>query len=353
MILGISPAGGDGKPLALTMGEPSGVGGEITLKAWLRREEGLPAFFVIDDPERLEKLAASLGFRAPVKAISAPQETAAVFPESLPVLPLAGSVQATTGEPDPANAAAVLSSIEAAVGLVRSSHALALVTNPIQKQSLYEAGFAFPGHTEFLESLAGDKSTAVMMLACPELRVVPLSIHVSLAEAVGALNAKDIIHKAVITADALKNDFGAAAPRLAVAGLNPHAGEGGAMGAEEQTIIAPAVKELRRMGVDAFGPEPPDTMFDARARKNYDAALCMYHDQALIPIKTIAFDHAVNVTLGLPFVRTSPDHGTALDIAGTGKAGETSLMAALKMAAQMAGRRGACQKILDKNRSIH
>lgn len=333
--------GGGKSPLALTMGEPSGIGGEIAIKAWRRRSEGIPPFFIIDDPERLAALAASLGLEAPIKIISAPLEAAAVFSERLPTLPLKQSVKALPGKPDAANAAAVISSIEIAVNLVRGNHAAGLVTNPIQKQILYESGFAFPGHTEFLENLAGGGSCAVMMLACKELRVVLVSVHVSLAKAITSLTAKSIVNKAVIADAALKNDFGVAKPRLAVAGLNPHAGEGGAMGMEEKTIIAPAIAELRRIGVDAFGPMPPDTLFDVRARQNYDAVICMYHDQALIPIKTIAFDHAVNVTLGLPFVRTSPDHGVALDIAGLGEASETSLMAALEMADQMASRRRA------------
>lgn len=335
----ISPDGG-GKPLALTMGEPAGVGGEITLKAWLRRNgEGIPPFFIIDDKERLEGLAEKLGLKVTVAVIDNPGEAMAVFPSKLPVLSRLPAVKARPGELSLKNAAAVLSSIETAVALVRSGDALAVVTNPIHKQCLYEAGFSFPGHTEFLADLAGISTPPVMMLACPELRVVPVTIHVSLKEAVKSLTTEAIVTMAVIVEAALRLDFSIAEPRLAVAGLNPHAGEGGAMGDEEREIIGPAVAELRRLGVKVFGPEPPDTLFDARARRTYDAVICMYHDQALIPIKTIAFDHAVNVTLGLPFVRTSPDHGTALNIAGSGKADETSLIAALKLAADMARHR--------------
>jgi len=215
----------------------------------------------------------------------------------------------------------------------------AVVTSPIHKKCLYDAGFTWPGHTEFLAALAGNAIRPVMMLACSELRVVPVTIHVALEEAVHTLTTDDIVAIAEITAHALRRDFGIAAPRLAVAGLNPHAGEEGSMGSQEATIIAPAISALRARGIDAFGPMPPDTMFHARARAGYDAAICMYHDQALIPIKTIDFDGGVNVTLGLPFVRTSPDHGTALAIAGRGEANPRSLMAAMAMAWDVAARR--------------
>ncbi len=335
-----TPAGGE-KPLALTMGEPAGVGGEIALKAWLRRDEGLPRFFAVDDPARLGRLAERLDLAVPIAPIDTPERAAAVFSSGLPVLPQPLAVEAVPGHPDPANAQAVRAAVESAVALVRSGNAAAVVTNPIHKQCLYEAGFPFPGHTEFLASLAGGDAAAVMMLACVELRAVPVTGHTSLRDALGALNTEDIVAAAAITEAALSRDFGIARPRLAVAGLNPHAGEGGGMGSEEADIIAPAVAALRERGIDAFGPVPPDTLFSARARKGYDAAICMYHDQALIPVKAIDFDGAVNVTLGLPFVRTSPDHGTALDIAGSGTASEASLVAALRMAAEMARRRAA------------
>jgi 4-hydroxythreonine-4-phosphate dehydrogenase len=233
----------------------------------------------------------------------------------------------------------VINSIERAVALTLRGEASAMVTNPIQKKVLYEAGFIHPGHTEFLAALAGLKTPPVMMLAGADLRVVPVTVHLALGEAVKALSCEAIVHHGRVTATALRRDFGIAKPRLAVAGLNPHAGEGGALGSEEGAVIAPAVEQLVVEGIMAFGPEPADTLFHAAARKRYDAALCMYHDQASIPLKTIDFDDGVNITLGLPFVRTSPDHGGALDIAGQGIARETSLLAALRMAWQMAGMR--------------
>ena len=338
------PTGGPGsppvvRPLALTMGEPAGIGGEIALKAWLRRGEGVPAFFVIDDAERLAALARRLGWTVPVRAIAAPGEATAVFPAALPVLPIKLVQPPRPGKPDPANAPAVTGAIEIAVRLAMAGDAAAVVTNPIHKATLYQAGFDYPGHTEFLAALAGVATPPVMMLAADELKVVPVTIHQRLKDALTSLTTAAIVAAGEITAAALRTDFGVARPRLAVAGVNPHAGESGALGSEEVDIVAPAVKVLRKAGIVAFGPVAPDTLFSPEARKSYDAALCMYHDQALIPIKALAFDRAVNVTLGLPFVRTSPDHGTAFDIAGTGKASETSLMAALALAAAMARRR--------------
>ncbi|HSV28815.1 MAG TPA: 4-hydroxythreonine-4-phosphate dehydrogenase PdxA [Candidatus Omnitrophota bacterium] len=327
--------------VALTMGEPAGIGGDITLKAWLRRAEGLPVFFAIDDPGRLRRLAARLGLDVPVTEIAAPSEAEAVFAAALPVLPQPLAVAVEPGRPDPANVEAVRQSIARAVAFAQSGEAAALVTNPIHKGVMYQGGFRFPGHTEYLAHLLGLDGREVMMLACPELRVVPVTIHIALAEAVRTLRREDIVAIGRTTAQALRVDFGITAPRLAVAGLNPHAGEDGAMGREEIDLIAPAVAELRADGIDAFGPLPPDTMFHARARQRYDAALCMYHDQALIPIKTVDFDGGVNITLGLPIVRTSPDHGTAFEIAGTGQANETSVMAALRQAAAIAANRKA------------
>ncbi|QCG87858.1 4-hydroxythreonine-4-phosphate dehydrogenase PdxA [Azospirillum sp. TSH100] len=327
-------------PLALTMGEPAGAGGDITLKAWtVRHEAGLPPFIVLDDPARLAALAASLGLAVPVQSVSSPQEGAVLFDRALPVLPVALANPVIAGKPDPANGAAVIASIDRAVALVQGGQAAAVVTNPIQKSSLYAAGFRHPGHTEYLAHLAGLTEEPIMMLAAADLRVVPVTIHVSVREAVNQLTAEAIIHAGRVTAASLVRDFGIARPRLAVAGLNPHAGEGGAMGREEIDIIEPAIAALRADGIDVSGPRPPDTMFHAAARRGYDAALCMYHDQALIPVKTVDFDSGVNITLGLPFVRTSPDHGTALDIAGTGKANATSLIAALKTADRMARNR--------------
>ena len=326
-------------PLALTAGEPAGIGGEITLKAWLAWRQAPPApFFTIDDPKRLARLAAALGLAVPVEAIAAPDEAPALFARALPVLPLDFPAPVTPGRLDPANAPAVIAAIEAAVRFVREGRAAALVTNPIQKETLYAAGFSHPGHTEFLGELAGGMRP-VMMLVAPGLRVVPVTVHLALKAALAALDGGAIEEVGRIAAASLEADFGIARPRLAVAGLNPHAGEGGAMGREDIDIIAPAIARLRAAGIDAFGPLAPDTMFHAEARRRYDAALCMYHDQALIPLKTIDFDGGVNVTLGLPFIRTSPDHGTALDIAGRGIARAESLVAALDLAARMSLRR--------------
>lgn len=329
-------------PVALTMGEPAGIGGEITLKAWLRRGEDLPVFFAIDDPARLAAIAARHNWPVPVQAIARAAEAADVFAHALPVLPQPLSAEIEPGQPEPANAAAVRASIARAVELAQSGTACALVTNPIHKSVMYQGGFRFPGHTEFLAHLVGHEGAEVMMLVCPSLRVVPVTIHVSLSDAIASLSQAAIVAAGLATARALRTDFAIEHPRLAVAGLNPHAGEDGAMGREEIDIIAPAVEELRAAGVDAVGPLPPDTMFHAAARARYDAALCMYHDQALIPLKTLGFDDGVNVTLGLPIVRTSPDHGTAFEIAGTGQARETSLMEALRLAGSIAyNRQGA------------
>jgi len=332
----------DPLPLALTMGEPAGVGGDITLKAWLRRDEDLPVFFAIDDPGRLIKLAKHLHLDVPVRIVSDPLDAQDCFHEALPVLSEPLATPPIAGAPDPQNAKAVINAIERAVALTTSARAGAVVTNPISKDVLYQAGFKFPGHTEFLahlaSSVAGDDVKPVMMLACDKLRVVLATVHVSVRDAVEQLNAETIIEVARITHAALKRDFAIAHPIIAVAGLNPHAGEGGAMGREEIEIIAPAIERLKAEGVNAVGPMPPDTMFTAHALPTYDAALCMYHDQGLIPVKTLDFN-GVNITLGLPFVRTSPDHGTAFNIAGTGKASEESLMAALRMADRMADAR--------------
>jgi 4-hydroxythreonine-4-phosphate dehydrogenase len=328
-------------PLALTMGEPAGIGGEIALKAWLRRDDGVPPFYVIDDPQRLASLSQRLGWNVPVRAINAPQEAAAIFAGSLPVAPVGGTCRAAPGRPDPADAPLVIGAIDRAVADVRALCAAAVVTNPINKDVLYRAGFRHPGHTEYLAELAGGGTSAVMMLASPELRVVPVTIHLALRQAIEQLSSAAIVHAGRVTHRALVRDFGIAAPVLVVAGLNPHAGEVGSLGREDIEIIAPAVAALREEGIDARGPRAADAMFHAEARRGYDAALCMYHDQALIPIKTLDFDGAVNVTLGLPFIRTSPDHGTAFDIAGQGAARPDSLIAALKLAAQMAARRSA------------
>ncbi len=326
-------------PTVLTMGEPGGIGGEITLKAWHSARDLVQSFFVIDSPARLQKLSDCLKLGINVVEISSPDETFSKFDIALPVLPIKLADQVVPGELNSKNAAAVILSIEQAAKFVQSGEACAIITNPIHKNALYKTGFSHPGHTEFLASLAGVKSEPVMMLASERLRVIPVTRHVSIQEALKLLTSELIIETAIIAEATLRQDFGIIKPRLAIAALNPHAGEGGTMGTEEKTLIESAIKELQSQGILVTGPHPPDTMFHEQARKAYDVALCMYHDQALIPIKTLDFDSAVNVTLGLPFIRTSPDHGTALDIAGTGEANEQSLVAALKLAGEMAQNR--------------
>lgn len=331
-------------PIALSMGDPSGVGPEIALMAWTRRAEGDAPFFVLADPEHLRRVAARIGLSAPVESC-APEAACEVFATALPVVPLSASVTGAPARPSEADAAPTIEAIEMGVRLVREGRAHAIVTNPISKANLYKAGFAHPGHTEFLGELAlrefGVAAHPVMMLWSPELAVVPATIHVSLRQALADLTTDLLIETGRIVARDLRERFAVPAPRLAFSGLNPHAGEGGAMGREDIEIIAPAVAALNAEGIDARGPLPGDTLFHAAARARYDAAICMYHDQALIPIKTIAFDSAVNVTLGLPFIRTSPDHGTAYDIAGTGTAEPASLIAALRLAARLANSDGA------------
>jgi 4-hydroxythreonine-4-phosphate dehydrogenase len=329
------------RPLAVTMGEPAGIGGEIALKAWLECRKALPPFYLIDDPDRLASLVQRLGWPVPIRPIDAPARAPAVFGEAVPVLRIGMTIRAQPGRPDPSDAPAIIGAIQTAVGDVRSGRAAALVTNPIHKESLYRAGFHHPGHTEYLAELAGANGAPIMMLICPALRVVPVTIHVALRQVAATLSAAAIVHAGRVTDEALRRDFGIATPVLAVAGLNPHAGEAGSLGREEIEIIQPALAELRDDGIEVRGPLSPDTMFHAEARGSYHAALCMYHDQALIPIKTIDFYGGVNATLGLPFVRTSPDHGTALAIAGSGTARPDSLIAALRLAAEMAARRSA------------
>ncbi len=322
----------------MTMGDPAGIGPELALRAWLARDSRTAPFFVLADPDALRALAQRLGFDAPIAVVS-PAEARAAFPRALPVVALAAGAEARPGEPDPAFAAATIESIERAVGYVRSGEASAVVTNPIAKATLYQAGFKFPGHTEYLGALAapwGAPAQPVMMIWSPALAVVPVTIHVALNEVPKLLTRELIVSTARVVAADMTKRFGLARPRLALAGLNPHAGEGGAMGREEIETIAPAVAELRAEGLEVVGPLPADTMFHTAARARYDVALTMYHDQGLIPAKTLAFDTGVNVTLGLPFVRTSPDHGTAFDIAGKGLANPTSLIEALRLAARLA-----------------
>ncbi len=319
------------------MGEPAGIGGEIALRAWTKRRA---PFFVIDSPGRLEAIARRFAISCPVRSIAAPDEAAAVFATALPVLPLSVPLTApvSPGAPDERNGPAVVGAIDRAIDLAQTGKIGGFVTNPINKAVLQKSGFAFPGHTEYLGHRAGGKPT-VMMLAIQGLRVVPVTVHLALKDVPTALTEERIVTCGRILAAALTADFGIARPRIGVAALNPHAGENGVMGDEEIRVIAPAVARLKSEGIDVSGPAPADTLFHAAARARFDAALCMYHDQALIPLKTLDFAGGVNVTLGLPFVRCSPDHGTAFDIAAQGVADPSSVLAALAMAADMAVRR--------------
>ncbi len=326
--------------LALTLGEPAGIGPDITLAAWHRRHAfNLPPFYVLGDPDFLDCAAQRLGLSVRIAKVE-PDGAATVFDTALPVVPLGIPVTVSAGQPDASSAPAAIASIKRAVSDVLAGRATALVTNPIAKSVLYRTGFCEPCHTEYLARLAqqalGTPFRAVMMLWSAELAVVPVTIHVPLREVPSLLTTDLIIETARIVTRDVQARFGIARPRLAIAGLNPHAGEDGTLGEEDCTIVAPAIEQIRKCGIDASGPFPADTMFHAAARATYDIALCMYHDQALVPIKTLAFDHAVNVTLGLPFVRTSPDHGTAFDIAGTGRADPSSLVAALRLASRLA-----------------
>ena len=324
-------------PLALTMGDCAGIGPEIALRAWTRRREAdIPPFVYLGARDHVDGLAAALGMNVPTVAVAETAEAVEVFVDAFPVLPIALPSPATCGKPDSSNGAATIEAIDRAVALAIAGEAAAVVTNPIGKAALYRSGFRHPGHTEYLAERCGGAAAPVMMLACEGLRVVPVTVHLPLADAVRALAVDAIVHCGRTLAAALARDFGIAAPRLAVAGLNPHAGEDGHLGREEIEIVGPAIETLRRDGILVDGPTPADTLFHVRARENYDAALCMYHDQALIPIKTLDFDGGVNVTLGLPIVRTSPDHGTAYDIAGKGIARPDSLIAALRLAGTMA-----------------
>lgn len=325
-------------PLALTLGEPAGIGPDLALEVWRRRAQGVPPFYVIGDIEFLARRARTLGLDVPLVVVT-PEKAADAFGRALPVVPLDLAVTAAPGKPDDTSAPAAIAAIGRAVADVMAEKAAAVVTNPVAKHVLTRAGFPDPGHTEYLARLVkqatGKAAMPVMMLWSPELAVVPVTIHIPLKDVFARLSSALIVATGRIVAHDLKMRFGIAQPRLAVAGLNPHAGEDGTLGSEDASVVAPAVEQLKRDGIGARGPLAADTMFSERARSTYDAALCMYHDQALIPIKTLAFDHAVNVTLGLPFVRTSPDHGTAFKLAGTGKADPSSLIAALKLAARL------------------
>lgn len=327
-------------PLALTQGDPAGIGPELALKAWARRHDGaIPAFAYVGDAVHLAGIARGLGLDIPVVA-STWERAGADFANTLPVIATGHAVDVSPGQPDPAAAAGTLAAIQIAVAATMTGKAGAVVTNPIAKHVLYAAGFRHPGHTEYLAELAraddGPAPRPVMMIWSEELAVVPVTIHIPLKDVPAALTQDLIIDTARIVDHDLRKHFGLARPRLALCGLNPHAGENGALGLEDDAIIRPAVEKLKALGIAASGPYPADTLFHPRARAHYDVALGMYHDQVLVPVKTIAFDEGVNVTLGLPFLRTSPDHGTAFDIAGKGIARPDSLIAALKLAARMA-----------------
>jgi len=324
-------------PLALSMGDPAGVGPELAVQAWKAARDGaLPPFVVVGSHA---VIAAAAGAGVPVQRVSAPDQARAVFAEALPVIDV-GHAAYTPGQPDDAGARAALDSLTLAIELTRAGTTSALVTGPVAKHQLARVGFAYPGQTECVAAACGIAAdAAVMMLAGPHLRVVPITVHVPLAAVPQLLTTDLIVSRAQIAAEALRRDYGLAVPRLVLAGLNPHAGENGRMGCEDRDVIAPAVERLRAAGISASGPHSADTLFHADARATYDLAVCMYHDQALIPIKLLDFDEGVNVTLGLPIVRTSPDHGTAFGIAGTGTARPGATIAALRMAGACAARR--------------
>jgi 4-hydroxythreonine-4-phosphate dehydrogenase len=316
-------------PLAVSSGDPAGIGPEIIGKAWDRREqEQLPTFFAIGD---IGSFAPH--WLGPTRRISDPSEAAAVFTDALPVLHIHDCVSVVPGSPDLDGAHCAYQALELAVGFARNNVAAGLVTGPVSKAQLYAVGFTHPGQTEFIAERCGvSRNHAIMMLAGPDLRVVPMTTHIPLAEVAGKLEPRLIRQRLRATAKGLQRNFGIANPRLAVAGFNPHAGEAGNMGREEIDLFIPAIEHIRAEGYDIIGPLPADTMFHAEARSHYDAALCAYHDQALIPLKTLYFFEAVNITLGLPVVRTSPDHGTAFGIAGQDKASPDSMIAAIRMA---------------------
>jgi 4-hydroxythreonine-4-phosphate dehydrogenase len=335
-------------PIAVTMGDPAGIGPDITLMSWLQRSrQALPAFVVYADPAVLQERARTLGLAVPLAMLAATDDAAAVFARALPVRPVSASASSAQ-----ASDAAIVAAIEQATAAVAEGQALALVTNPITKRALDLAHLPYPGHTEYLADLAaricgGPRPRPVMMLVADELKVVPATVHIPLSAVPGALSRRLLVDTIRITASALASDFAIAKPRIAVAGLNPHAGEGGLIGREDAELIAPAVAEAAAGGLAVTGPYAADTLFHAEVRHTYDAVVAMYHDQALIPLKTLAFDRGVNVTLGLPFVRTSPDHGTAFALAGTGKARPGSFLAALRLAAELGRRRAEARGASD------
>ncbi|XSG82398.1 MAG: 4-hydroxythreonine-4-phosphate dehydrogenase PdxA [Methyloligella sp. ZOD6] len=333
------------RPIALTMGDPAGIGPDITLAVWAERDAtALPPFFLLGDPDMLATRARSLGMTVPFEIVEEPEEAIGCFGQALPILPVPLASEVIPGKPDEAAAPAIQGAIEQAVDLTRGGLASAVVTNPISKVVLTRAGFPYPGHTEYLAALAagpGEQLHPVMLLASAVLKIVPVTIHIPLKDVPGALTQTLILETIRITSEGFRRYFGIPRPRLALTGLNPHAGESGTLGDEEERIIVPAIDAAKAEGFDVTGPHPADTMFHAAARETYDVVLAMYHDQALIPIKTLAFETGVNATLGLPFVRTSPDHGTAFAIAGSGKANPASLTEAIRLADRMAKRAAA------------
>lgn len=331
---------GPARPLAVALGDPAGIGPEIVAKAWgARGAAGLPVFVAVGDPASVAAV-----WNGPVQVVSTPADAPGCFEQALPVIELPALDGVTPGTPDLAGARCALDSLELALGLTRSGAAAALVTAPVSKAQLYAVGFSHPGQTEFVAERCGvGRDNIAMMLAGPTLRTVPVTTHVALAEVPGLLTKGLIVARALATLRGLRRDFGIARPRLAVAGLNPHAGEGGALGREEIEVVGPAIAELQSLGHDVTGPHSADTMFHPRARAQYDAALCLYHDQALIPLKALHFDDGVNMTLGLPIVRTAPDHGTAFALAGRDLAEPGAMIAAIRMAGECAGRRAEAQ----------
>jgi 4-hydroxythreonine-4-phosphate dehydrogenase len=330
------------RPLALSLGDPAGVGPEIVVKAWAALRESGPAFIVVGDRDLVASAAGRSG--ATVRRVGSPDEAMGVFADALPVLDLPLLSPVVAGKPSSRYAPAILRWIETATGLALSGAVCGVVTAPIAKKPLYEAGFGFPGHTEFLAELTAGAAYEgvrgpVMMLTAKDLRVALATIHLPLREAIAELDVERIVRTAQVVDQALRRDFGVEAPRLALAGLNPHAGEGGALGREEIEIVNPAAARLRELGVNCSDARPADSLFHDEARRGYDAVICMYHDQALIPVKTLDFWGGVNISLGLPIVRTSPDHGVGYDIAGRGLARADSLIAALQAAAEIAHNR--------------
>jgi 4-hydroxythreonine-4-phosphate dehydrogenase len=322
-----------GSALAIALGDPAGIGPEIVAKAWVARDtQRLPHFFAVGDARSIETV-----WRGPISRITDPSHAVHVFASALPVIEVEDAGPITPGDPNPEGARCALASLEMAVGLARSGAAAGVVTGPVSKAQLYEAGFTHPGQTEFIAERCGiSKENAVMLLAGPSLKVVPITTHIPLLKVIDNLCIEVIVAKAKATARGLTRNFGIENPRIAFAGFNPHAGEQGNIGREEIDLIEPAIAQLRAEGFDVIGPIASDSMFHKKARQAYDVAMCLYHDQALIPLKTLHFEDGVNMTMGLPVVRTSPDHGTAFDIAGTGQADPSAMIAAIKMAASAA-----------------